>query len=214
MLLDGAWLQGISLIVLVVIFQVVVVTQIHLNKDAKRRWQHALTGHALVQVSFVLPVEVCIVLLLLGASLIAIIQIFFFETFIQLFGEILRPEERAGHRLPGAFYFLLGAAVTAYLVPLPVARYAVECLSMADPMASWIGSSVRSPNIHSSASVAGCLACFVSAYLLGFLYLPSLAVSLKQRLLGAMACTIAEALSFDYDNLLVPILTAAAVEVK
>ena len=70
-----AVLQGLLLVVLVVCFQIVV-GKVDLQKDAKRRWQHALTGHALVQVSYFLPEYVCVALLLLGALAIWILKVF------------------------------------------------------------------------------------------------------------------------------------------
>lgn len=204
-----ALLQGFSLVVLVIAFQVVV-GRWNLQKEAKRRWQHAITGHALVQISYLLPIDLCIALLWIVAALILLIKHFSSETYVNLFGELLRPDELSGERLPGAFYFLVGTAVTAQLFPLTHTRYSVECLSLSDPMASWIGRSLKSPKIHASASVAGCVACFLTALAIGMLYLDE-STSWKKRIAAAFVCTFAEAMSFGYDNLLIPVATAAAI---
>jgi dolichol kinase len=201
--------QGLSLILLIAVFQVVV-TKVSLGKEAKRRWQHALTGHALVQVSYLLPLDVCICLLLLSAFGMAYIRCFQSDLYTRTFSELLRPEEMKAGCLPGAFYFLIGTALTAYLFPLQIAQYAVECLSIADPLASWVGRSIRSPKIHASASVAGCAACFIAASAIGGVYLGGFASPWKIAF-GSLACCLAEAFSFGYDNLLIPITTAAAV---
>jgi dolichol kinase len=207
-LAKGAVAQGISFFVLIVAFQIAA-SRVALEKEAKRRWQHALTGHALVQVSYMLSKDVCIGLLLLGALGMVYLRFFQSELYYRLFENLLRVDEMQNGRLPGAFYFLVGTALTALFFPMATARYAVECLSLADPAAAWIGGSISSPRVHSSASVVGCLACFVTAVVLGALYIPD--KSIVQILVGGLTCCIVEAFSFRYDNLLIPILTAAAV---
>jgi dolichol kinase len=206
---NDAVLGGAFFFVLIVAFQVVV-ARFSLEKEAKRRWQHAITGHAMVVVSYLLPMSVCIASLFLGAVGIYCLQHYRKDVYIKAFGELLRPEELEDGRMPGAFYFLLGTALTTSAFPQATARYAVECLSLADPMAAWIGRSIQSPMIHKSASLAGCLACLCTAWLVGWIFLRDTA-SLAQITAGAVACCIAEALTFGNDNLLIPIVTAAAV---
>ena len=211
-----------SLFFLVLLFQVAM-TRLSLENESKRRWQHAITGHLLVQISYVLPLLVSIGALVVGAIGIAYIRWVYPILYIQVFGSLLRSEEidkERQRRLPGAFYFLCGTAITAAIYPLKEARYAVECLSFADPMASWIGQLQPIPKFHTKASVAGCTACFVTAYLIGLLYLETesttttttgLVSTKRQVLVGALACMVAEALPFGNDNLLIPIVTGAAV---
>jgi dolichol kinase len=201
------WTRAGSLAFLVVAFQVLV-ARVSLKKETKRRLQHALTGHALVQISYVLPREICFALLVLGAAGIYIIHQFYPSKFQQAFGALLRPHEL--HQLPGAFWFLVGTAITVLLMKNEtIIRYAVECLALADPMASWIGSTIRSPKINSGSSVSGCVACFATAVAVGKVMLTN--PSNYTLGIGALACTIAEASPYGNDNLNIPILTALAV---
>jgi dolichol kinase len=199
------------------------------NKEAKRRWQHAITGHALVQVSYFLPVELCIAGLVLGCCGIYYVRFHQAELYVRVFGPLLRVDEmhsKAGQRiLPGAFYFLLGTALTVILFPMNIARYSVECLALADPMAAWIGQAMASPKIHAKASVAGCTACFVTATCIGYvmlvILLPSsdsksgggVHSSFWQVVVGGLACCLAEAIPYGNDNLLIPLVTAAALSI-
>jgi dolichol kinase len=90
-----------------------------------------------------------------------------------------------------------------------MAHYAVECLAIADPMAAFVGKFVPSPMLHSGASVSGCLACFGTAFLIGFLMIPD--GSIFQVSVGAIGCTLAEALPFGNDNMTIPIVCALAL---
>ena len=154
-------------------------------------------------------------LLGLGATVLYVGPMYYTSWFRKVFGPLLRPEELQGRRLPGAFYFLIGTALTAAIVSdIHVARYAVECLALADPMASYIGSTIRSPPICQGSSLSGCLACFVTAYGVGFLMLPSTLIGTNSFILGlgALTCTLAEALPFGNDNLNIPLLTGIVVD--
>ncbi len=92
---------------------------------------------------------------------------------------------------------------------------------------------VLAHRLHSHATVAGCIACFTTAFLIGYtmgdwlLELPPLSSSstITSMMYGqqpflemmmrfassAMACTLAEACPFGNDNLLIPIATALAL---
>jgi len=165
---------------------------------------------------------------------------FFFEYFLKAFGPLLRPKELSGEVLPGAFYFLVGTAIT--ICPglitdnIMIVRYSVECLALADPMASWIGSSIPSPKftINTSqqegtttrtSSLSGCVACFVTAWIVGWWMLllrnaaddnvddaKSKPFTVITLFLGATACTFAEGFPYGNDNLNIPIMTAFIVE--
>jgi dolichol kinase len=216
MVTNDVHLQAVSLFVLLIAFQVAG-ARLSLQSEAKRRWLHALTGVALVQVSYYLPLKICIATLLVATLGIWYLKNFQNKLFHDAFGPLLRPSERES--LPGAFYFLIGTIIAALLLPMQTARYAVECLSLADPRAAWVGQSVSSPRIHKSASVAGCLACFVTAWFVGWLLLrPEEGAKYESSIFfwkitaGALACCIAEALPFGNDNVAIPILTGMAVE--
>ena len=134
------WMRGGSLAVLVVAFQLLV-ARVSLKRETKRRLQHALTGHALVQISYVLPREMALALLVMGAAGIYVLHRFHPSKFRQAVGDLLRPNELTD--LPGAFWFLLGTAITVLVVKdWIIIRYAVECLALSDPMASWVGSTM------------------------------------------------------------------------
>jgi dolichol kinase len=163
-----------------------------------------------------------VVALLSAAGGLWFLRNFQSDLYLQHFGPLLRPHELEGQSLPGAFYFLLGAAVVAALFPIDTARYAVECLALADPMAAWAGQSIRSPKITASASLVGCLACFLTAFGTGYFMLREETIANVDdnrppwyviSAAGALACTIAEALPLGNDNLTIPIVTALVVEV-
>lgn len=212
-------LRGGFLLVLVVLFQYFV-ARANVQKETKRRFQHALTGHALVQISYVLPRTISLILLTIGCIGMYLAKTFFFEKFLEAFGGLLRPKETSGEVLPGAFYFLVGTAlVVSGLVTneMNIARYAVECLALADPMASWVGSTIQSPKFtiatagggSRTSSLAGCLACFGTAIVVGWWMLEE---DVTVLVAGAVACTVAEGLPFGNDNLNIPVITAFVVE--
>lgn len=256
--------RAASLIALVLAFQVAAARGSALHREAKRRWQHAVTGHALVVISYFLPPALCAVLLTAAAAGLWYVRHYCAEMYFRYFGPLLRPHELVGHSaaatergggsggggarssssssssdgtssravLPGAFWFLVGAAVTVLLVPMTTARYAVECLALADPAAAYIGQSVPSSRrLTKTATVAGSAACFVTACAVGGAFLlpqPSYDATttatanadattfsfsaLVVVLAGAAACTAAEAAPFGNDNLTIPVVTALTVE--
>ena len=212
-------LRAVSLVILVVLFQLCIARVPSMPQETKRRWQHALTGHILVQSSYVLPKHIALILLLIASAAMVLWRTLFTKHFYQAFGPLLRPAEmeHGSQYMPGAFYFLLGTAATLWLVDgWTIPRYAVECLALADPMASWIGSSVKSPKINAGTSLSGCIACFVTAMGVGYCMLDldpkNNNNNMQSLVLGALACTVAEGLPFGNDNLNIPILTALVVD--
>lgn len=199
-------LQLVVCFVFVVGFQVAV-ARFQIEREAKRRWQHLLTGHAFVVVSYVLPISYCIPALLAGAAGMYYMRFYQSELFMKTFGPLLRSHEKEGTQLPGAFFFLLGTALTALIFPIRAARYAVECLAVVDPVAAWIGQSIKSPRINSRSSLAGSAACFVTAGIIGHLYSLPLACIAA----GATACCLAEASPIGNDDIVIPIASALAV---
>jgi len=233
--------RGGLLLVLVVLFQYFVARAPNVQKETKRRFQHALTGHALVQISYILPRSLSLALLLIGSVGMYLAKTFFFGAFLEAFGGLLRPKETSGEVLPGAFYFLVGTTtVVSGLVTadMRIARYAVECLALADPMASWIGSTIPSPKFTiatdknggtRTSSLSGCLACFGTALGVGWWMLVVVVDSHVDGagvattnmnneftpmtlVAGALACTIAEGLPFGNDNMNIPVITALVVD--
>ena len=228
--------RGGFLAILVVLFQYFVARAPNVQKETKRRFQHALTGHALVQISYVLPRSLSLTLLLIGSVAMYLAKTFFFEAFLKAFGGLLRPKELSGEALPGAFYFLISTTIVVsglVTTDMEIARYAVECLALADPMASWIGTTIPSPKFTIStdsnggtrtSSLSGCLACFFTALGVGWWMLVVAAPHGDANattgpgftplvlVAGALACTIAEGLPFGNDNLNIPVITAFVVD--
>ena len=236
-------IRGGLLFIIVVLFQYFIARAPTVQKETKRRCQHAITGHALVQISYLLPKSISIVLLSVGCLVMYLMKTYYFKTFLQSFGPLLRPKELSGEIMPGAFYFLVGTLITITTIhDIHIVRYSIECLALADPMASWIGSSISSPKIivtkSSSSSVSGCIACFMTSWLIGYWMLflnnnnnnndnnnnessgsnsnssssSSKPFTITTLFIGATVCTIAEGLPFGNDNLNIPVLTAFVVE--
>lgn len=186
-------------------------SSITLSDESRRRFQHVITGQFLVLISYVLPIRYCHALLWTGLAAIIYVRACHDDWYRRVFGKLLRPYELNYGTLPGAFYFLLGTAIVAALFPVHLARYSVLCLSYADPMAAWIGTSIfPSFKIHASATISGCLACFLTSYLVGRIMLPSHTNTCY--IVGSVICTIAEALPVVNDNLIIPVATAVAVQ--
>jgi dolichol kinase len=202
-------LYAVAAVVVVVLLQVFVTTkEVELSKEGRRRVQHAATGQLLIAISYVLPLVVCQVALLAGTGLLLYIYHGQKDWYQKTFGPILRPHEQDS--LPGAFWFLMGTFLSSVCFEITIGRYAVLCLSYADPMAAWVGSSFKSPRVYGSATLAGCSACFATATLIGWCVLSNDAVEIA---VGALACTVAESLPIGNDNILIPIITASAVQI-
>jgi dolichol kinase len=192
-------------VTLVLVLQLFLARGSSSNDESRRRWQHAATGQVMVVVSYVLPREACLVALILACFVVIYVVYGQGEWYRNSFSTILRPTEVVPNTLPGAFYFLLGTLVATACFPLSCARYGVLCLAYSDPAAAYIGRSYPSVDLHGSASLAGCIACFVTAYMLGQIMLSSPSAIWA----SALACTLAEATPVLPDNFLIPVLTAA-----
>jgi dolichol kinase len=206
--------------VFIVAFQVAM-GRLSLHREAKRRWQHVMTGQIIVfQFSYMsFPIHWSIAGLVLGASLLWYWQKYDWNMYMKVLGPFLRPDELSRNKFPGSFYFLLGIAITLSFFHLEVARYAVECMSVADPVAAWIGQAIPSRKLmanRSTASISGSAGCFLAAWIIGWVMLPSLPDRYATRLLritaGAIACTISEAFPLlQNDNFAIPLFTALIV---
>ena len=261
------YIFGIALILFVVVLQRLTATfgvrqDYKFSPEAKRRIQHGMTGCILVLISYCIPIYMCILLLIAATYIIYYLKKHYFHTiYIQNFGPLLRDHEKqplsqtsssssspennpdsttSQIPLPGAYYFLLGTTITTILFPIRIARYSVLCLSLADPMAAYIGQSIPSYRLDqirhvqrilisisttTNGTISGCIACFISAWLIGFFtfILPrdTATVTFDNPIIsitaGAMTCCFAEAIPFfnsngnGNDNLQIPIFTALIV---
>jgi dolichol kinase len=208
----AAWVTG-TIIALQVLF-----AKIPLQSESKRRWQHMITCHLLVQVTYFVPRWICRILLVVGVLLISLALQLAPQQFYQSFGSLMRPSElpdKNGHvqQYPGSLYVMIGILLTEICVQdIQIGRYAVECLAVCDPMASWIGQSIPSRKIAPGTSLAGVLACFGSAIILGYVMLDSTDTTSLRIWLGAAVCTVAEALDVINDNVSIPLATGLVVE--
>jgi hypothetical protein len=125
----------------------------HHKRETKRRIQHAMTGHSIVLLSYILSST----MLRYGQFLLFVIiiiiyyihQYHFHTIYMKIAGPYLRPLELISDHhncivLPGAYYFLCGVWITSLLFPLYITQYSVMCLSYSDPMASYIGQTIPS----------------------------------------------------------------------
>ena len=187
-----------------------------LSREAKRRWQHVLSGAAMLALSYRISRYHALWACSIATSALYYFHQYHYSVFQTVFGAILRDHER--QNLPGAFWFVLGTSCTLACTSYPTAQYALAVLSVADPAAAWVGQSIPSPRLAPSASLAGCLACFASALLVGHLLLPQsgpfvMVLRRTPRLLAsALACTVAEALGGRYDNWIIPLATGFVYE--
>jgi dolichol kinase len=199
-----------ALVILIIICLQLLLTVIDLPNEGRRRIQHATTGQVLILVSYYLPIAFCQTALLIGIVLLFYVFHYQRKWYLQSFGALLRPAESS--ILPGAFWFLVGTWLTSLFADLSIGRYAVLCLSYADPMASWVGSSISSPRLFgTNKTIAGCCACFVTAIIL-WLIIFRFSRSIPEIFVGALACTCAEIIPVGNDNLLIPIFTAFVLE--
>ena len=159
-------LTGVSL----VIFPFLLNFKFNPEYQIQRRLLHMFTGSLIVYLSSILDVKILylsLFMLTLGSAVIevsrrripAAARLFGF-----FFGNLLRPEEAKGRRIPGAFYFLPGAGVCLLLFPTEVARLGILALAYGDPAAGFFGAFKRRTNFRIyGKSLFGFLACAVVA---------------------------------------------------
>jgi dolichol kinase len=124
--------------------------------------------------------------------------------FFRALPALASPRERSG--IASSTWFLVGAALTLAFFPRAFAEAGILVLALADPAASWFGRRYGRRRFGSGTVVGSCLFGLVSAILLWPVagILPALAT--------AAAVTLVEAAPSGIDdNLLVPIVTAAAL---
>lgn len=180
----------------------------------QRRVQHAATGLAFVGISFMIPpLPAAIMLLVAAAALYTLHRARLRseaaqEIYMKLFGALLRPHERTS--LPGAFYFVLGTAASLAF-PMNVARLSVLCLSIGDPVAAMVGTTMGGPKLLEAElgakSWSGTLACLAVCFVLGN---GIMGFNPTDSAIAALCATLAELFSSSIgidDNLLIPIST-------
>jgi dolichol kinase len=202
------WISGIIAAIAVVILLQVILARFQQSPENRRHLQHAATGQLLIGISYLLPLVVCQVALSLGIALLLYVFSAHKAWYKSTFGPLLRPHEL--ENLPGAFWFLVGTLICALTMDLSVGRYAVLCLSYADPVAAWVGRSIASPQITANTTIAGSIGCFSIALLTGY---GVLGTNIMEIMVGALACTLAEAFPVGNDNLLIPIVTGASIHI-
>ncbi|GKY98239.1 hypothetical protein MPSEU_000781600 [Mayamaea pseudoterrestris] len=194
------------------VFLQFVLANTKMEKANRRNLQHWLTGQAFLLVSYVLPINVCVTMLFASAALVYYLEVYQSKFFVKHFGAFLRKEEAVGDSRSGAFYFLLGTAVTAAIFPINTARFALQCLATVDPVASYFGRHVESSRINQNTTLAGSAAGFVTACAIGCFYLGFGEASWGKILVGALTCTIVEGSPYGNDNFMIPVLTSLVME--
>ncbi|KAF0689625.1 Aste57867_18956 [Aphanomyces stellatus] len=195
----------------------------------RRKVQHAGSGLLVVAGTFYASsVQVVIVL---GCSAVAFYIITYLRkqykvvntTYLHVFGPILRQHEIA-HRLPGAFWFLLGSALSLAFFSKDVAQLSILHLSLGDPCASFFGITLghHSHKLANGKTIAGVVGCFVVCLLTSIAFLAlvdgpvahgtTLATKGLVMVLAGLAGTLGEALSLGVDdNLSLPLVSGAAM---
>mmetsp|Transcript_1684 Transcript_1684/g.2659 ORF Transcript_1684/g.2659 Transcript_1684/m.2659 type:complete len:235 (-) Transcript_1684:1523-2227(-) len=83
---------------------------------------------------------------------------------VKHYKNILRPDEARG-KLPGAFYFLLGTALSCAVFDTHIFHLAILFLSFGDPAAGLFGTLLKRGNPGNSKSFGGSFAAFVASAL-------------------------------------------------
>ena len=176
----------------------------------QRRFQHAATGLVFVGISYIIPPFPATIMLLVADAALYVLHRARLrseaaqEIYMKLFGALLRPHERTS--LPGAFYFVLGTAASL-VFPINVARFSVLCLSLGDPVAAIVGTTIGGPKLIGGKSWSGTLACFAVCFVLGY---GIMGFNPTGSAIAALCATLAELFSSIIgidDNLLIPIST-------
>jgi len=195
-----------------------------------RRIQHAITGLIFYGLSYVLPSSLAIALLCISTLAFYVLHIarsqshVVQEYYLKHFGPLLRDHEKKLNVLSGAFWFLVGTTIVVCVFPINIARTSILCLAFGDPFAAIVGISVGGPKLclasnnkidgGGSKSVAGCLACFWSCYLVSFICMRELGPD--AWFLTGFVATVMEGLNIFSsipldDNVLIPVGTGVAL---
>lgn len=110
-------------------------------------------------------------LVLLGVLMVGIVGLDFLrlrvkrlnEGFTRGFRILLRQEEVS--KFNSSSYYIVGAFVSCLLFSKPIFIIAILCLAFGDPIAALVGQLYGKKKIFPNASEAGCLACFVTCFI-------------------------------------------------
>ncbi|OQS07459.1 hypothetical protein THRCLA_00526 [Thraustotheca clavata] len=197
----------------------------------RRKIQHAGTGVLIVIATFYgSSIEATVVLaicalIFYGVS-VARRQFKAVDTvYLQIFGPILRQHE-VGHRLPGAFFFLTGSALSFVFYPKFIAQLSVLHLSLGDPCASFFGITLghTTSKLWNGKTLAGVIGCFFVCLLSSIAFLSFVVHHdiahlswLKQVLImgtSGIAGAIGEVLNVGCDdNLSMPIISGLFITI-
>ena len=187
-------------------------TDLHIQ----RRIQHATTGLVFVAISYIIPpLPAATMLLVADVALYALHRARLRSEsaqkfYMKLFGALLRPHERTS--LPGAFYFILGTAASLAF-PINVARLSVFCLSLGDPVAAIVGTTIGGPKLVGGKYWSGTLACFAVCFVLGYGIMGfNPTCSTAAGLCATLAELFSSIIGID-DNLLIPISTCLGLHI-
>lgn len=114
-------------------------------------------------------------------------------------------ERDQGHFVLGPVTLGLGAMLTLFLYPAPVAAIAIYALAFGDSLSSLVGKTVGRTSLFGGAkTLEGSLACFAAVFAVAAGFVPRP----EQAFLIALGATALEALpSDDFDNMLLPLGT-------
>lgn len=125
------------------------------------------------------------------------------------FGGIHREEEE--EKFSGVFWTLLGCVLTIFIIPEKnIVLAAMWYLILGDGLAALVGQTYGTLRVGHK-SLEGSLACFISCWVVGMVFLPNLPGS-NLALFGAMVATIIEAVPLPLnDNFWLPLLSGLAL---
>jgi dolichol kinase len=179
----------------------------------RRRVQHSVTGLVILVVySYLEDSRMAGIIALLSSVFFMAFDLYrrkinlqFNESFIRNFGWILRTHEYYDRPL-GATFFLFGVAVVTTLSKVQSVVYlSILNLSFCDPIASMVGSVVKSPQISANKTVAGTLSAGLAGVLVAVVYtlVSGEHVDLWAALLIALVSEVCKIPGVD-DNLTIP----------
>jgi len=138
----------------------------------QRQVQHVGSGVALIALFWVLPYQLSI----LTCSCACVGFWFVHQArawspevdrqFLVQFGALLREAERTGQRPPGAFYFLLGFFLCAFLFPSRSATFGMVCVTLSDPLAATGGAIFGGPKLLGEKTLGGFVVCSLASALI------------------------------------------------
>jgi dolichol kinase len=181
----------------------------------RRRVQHSATGLVILVVYSCLDRGMAGIIAFMSSVFFMAFDLYrrkinpqFNESFIRNFAWVLRNHEYYDRPL-GATYFLFGVAVVTTLSKVQSVVYlSILNLSFCDPIASMVGTVVKSPQISANKTVAGTLSAGVAGVLVAVVYtqVSGEHVDLWAALLITLVSEVLEVPGVD-DNLTMPCIS-------